>query len=379
MTSPPSTRSCATTAPPPDMSVGPLPAGDLLALAAALVDVPSESYSEGPITDLIEADLRRLAHLSVDRVGDNLVARTQLGRAQRILLAGHTDTVPANGNVGARIDDDVLWGLGAADMKGGVAVMLSLARTVTTPAADITYVFYAREEVDAADNGLLEVAAARPDLLEADVALLGEPTGGAVEAGCQGTMRLRVTLAGQRAHTARAWTGRNAIHRLAKVLAAVSAYEARRPVVEGCEYREALQAVSVSGGVAGNVVPDSATLTVNHRFAPDRTPEQAEDHVRAVLGAVLEEGDTVELTDMAPPALPGLGDPLVSALVQRSGAPVRAKLGWTDAAFFAARGVPASNFGPGDPQLAHTAGEHVCRDDLVSVHSALEDLLVNGA
>ncbi len=361
------------------MSVGPLPGGDLLALAAALVDVPSESYSEGPITDLIEADLRRLAHLSVDRVGDNLVARTQLGRAQRIVLAGHTDTVPANGNAGARIDGEVLWGLGAADMKGGVAVMLALARSVTTPAADITYVFYAREEVDAADNGLLEVASARPDLLEADVALLGEPTGGAVEAGCQGTMRLRVTLAGERAHTARAWMGRNAIHRLAEVLAAVSAYEARRPVVEGCEYREALQAVSVSGGVAGNVVPDSAALTVNHRFAPDRTPEQAEDHVRAVLGAVLTEGDTVELTDMAPPALPGLGDPLVSALVQRSGAPVRAKLGWTDAAFFAARGVPASNFGPGDPLLAHTAGERVHRDDLISVHSALEDLLINGA
>ena len=361
------------------MSAGALPAADLLALAAALVDVPSESYAEGPISDVIEAELRGATHLTVDRVGDNVVARTDLGRARRIVLAGHTDTVPANGNAQARIDGDLLWGLGATDMKGGVAVMLALARTVTAPAADVTYVFYAREEVDAADNGLLEVAATRPDLLEADVALLGEPTGGAVEAGCQGTMRLRVTLAGERAHTARAWMGRNAIHRLAEVLTAVSAYEARRPVVEGCEYREALQAVSVSGGVAGNVVPDSVALTLNHRFAPDRTPEQAEDHVRSVLGAVLEEGDTVELTDMAPPAVPGLGNPLVEALVRRSGAPVRAKLGWTDAAFFAARGVPASNFGPGDPLLAHTAGECVHRDDLISVHAALEDLLINGA
>ena len=361
------------------MPVGALPAGDLLALAAALVDVPSESYAEGPISDLIEADLRQARHLSVDRVGDNVVARTQLGSDRRIVLAGHTDTVPANNNERARVEGDVLWGLGAADMKGGVAVMLTLARAVEAPAADVTYVFYAREEVDAADNGLLELAAARPDLLDADVAILGEPTAGAVEAGCQGTMRLRVTLAGERAHTARAWMGRNAIHRLAGVLAVVSEYEARQPVVEGCEYREALQAVSVDGGVAGNVVPDAATLTVNHRFAPDRTPEQAEEHVRSVLHAVLEEGDTVELTDMAPPAAPGLGEPLLAALVERSGAPVRAKLGWTDAAFFAARGVPASNFGPGDPALAHTAGERVHRDELVSVHAALEDLLVNGA
>ena len=361
------------------MSTGALPAGDLLALAAALVDVPSESYAEGPISDLIEADLRRAGHLSVDRVGDNVVARTQLGTGRRIVLAGHTDTVPANNNAGARVEGDMLWGLGATDMKGGIAVMLTLARTVEEPAADVTYVFYAREEVDAADSGLLELAAARPDLLDADVALLGEPTAGAVEAGCQGTMRLRVTLAGERAHTARAWMGRNAIHRLADVLAAVSDYEARRPVVEGCEYREALQAVSVAGGVAGNVVPDAATLTLNHRFAPDRTPEQAEEHVRSFLRAVLEKGDTVELTDIAPPAAPGLGDPLLAALVERSGAPVRAKLGWTDAAFFAARGVPASNFGPGDPVLAHTAGERVHRDDLVSVHAALEDLLVKGA
>lgn len=360
------------------MSHGPLPAGDLFALTAALVDVPSESYSEELITDLIEADLRRAEHLGVERVGDNLVARTRLGHSRRILLAGHTDTVPANDNAGARVDGDVLSGLGAADMKGGVAVMLTLARTLTEPAVDVTYVFYAREEVDAADNGLLEVAAARPELLQADVALLGEPTAGAVEAGCQGTMRLKVTLAGERAHTARGWMGRNAIHRLAEVLAAVSTYEARRPVVEGCEYREGLQAVAVSGGVAGNVVPDSATLTLNHRFAPDRTPEQAEEYVRSLLESVLDDGDTVELTDMAPAAAPGLDDPLLAGLVRRTGAPVRAKLGWTDAAFFAARGVPASNFGPGDPRLAHTAGEHVHRDQLIAVHAALEGLLIDG-
>lgn len=353
------------------------PAGDVFAMATALVDVRSESFNEGPIADLIEAELRRLP-LSVHRIGDNLVARTDFGKPARILLAGHTDTVVAQGNATARIDGEVLYGLGATDMKGGIAVLLELARTVTDPAADVTFVFYAREEVAARYNGLLEIAAAQPDLLAADVAVLGEPTDGVVEAGCQGTMRLRVTLAGKRAHTARAWMGRNAIHRLGNVLELISVYEPRRPVVDGCEYREGLQAVEVTGGVAGNVVPDMATVTVNHRFAPDRTPETAEQHIRNLLASVICEGDTLEVTDMAPPARPGLDHPLMAALVHRSGQPVRAKLGWTDVSFFAARGVPASNFGPGDPRLAHTADEHVHRSSLESVLAALRDMLNNG-
>ena len=360
------------------------PAGDVFALAAALVDVPSVSFSEGPITDLVEAELRIprpgvRPGLTVHRIGDNLVARTDLGRARRILLAGHTDTVGAGGDARARIRGDVLWGLGATDMKGGLAVLVELARTVVAPAVDVTFVFYAREEVNSEHNGLLEVAAARPDLLEADVALLGEPTDGAVEAGCQGTMRLRLALAGRRAHTARAWMGRNAIHRLGGLLEAVDAYEPRRPVVGGCEYREGLQAVAVDGGVAGNVVPDEASVTLNYRFAPDRTPAEAEQHLRGLLAAWREDGDAVEVTDMAPPAEPGLDHPLMEALIRRSGAPVRAKLGWTDVAFFAARGVPASNFGPGDPRLAHTAEEHVHRRSVESVLAALKGLLERGA
>lgn len=357
--------------------MGGLPSGDLLGLTAALIDIPSVSFNEGPITDAIEAELAGLAHLETHRVGDNLVARTNLGRPRRIALAGHTDTVPAAGNERARIDGDTLWGLGAADMKSGVAVLLELARTVTAPAVDVSYVLYAREEVDSRHSGLKELAEARPDLLEADVALLAEPTGGAIEAGCQGTLRVRVTMAGERAHTARAWMGRNAIHRLAGVLDVLTGYEPRRPEVDGCEYREGLQAVAVTGSAAGNVVPDEASVTVNHRFAPDRTPAEAEAHVRAVLAPVLGPGDAVELVDAAPAARPGLGHPLLAALVERR--LVRAKLGWTDVAFFSARGVPASNFGPGDPLLAHTAGEHVDREAVESAYAALEDLLVNGA
>jgi len=355
-----------------------LPSGDLFALTAALVDVASVSFEEQEITDLLEEELRLLGHLTVDRVGDNLIARTALGRARRIVLGGHTDTVPPDGNEGARIEGDRLYGVGATDMKGGIAVMLELARTMVEPAVDVTYVFYAREEVAVIHNGLREVEAARPDLLVGDVALLGEPTLGAIEAGCQGTMRLEITLVGARAHTARPWMGRNAIHRLGPLLNIIETYRPREPIIEGCAYREAVQAVHVEGGVAGNVVPDRAMLRVNHRFAPDRTAEEAEAALRDLLEPALADEDTIEVVDMSPAAQPGLDDPLLAALVERSGLAVRAKLGWTDVAFFAARGVPASNFGPGDPTIAHTAGEYLERDWLLDSYRPLADLLANG-
>jgi len=256
--------------------------------------------------------------------------------------------------------------------------MLELARTVDEPAVDLTYVFYAREEVAVIHNGLREIERNNPELLAGDVALLGEPTLGALEAGCQGTLRVEVTLRGERAHTARPWMGQNAIHRLGAVLALVDAYEARRPVVDGCEYREALQAVHVEGGVAGNVVPDSAMVRINHRFAPDRSSTEAVEHVRQVIAPALGDGDTVEVTDLSPAARPGLGDPLIAALVERNSLEVRAKLGWTDVAFFAERGVPASNFGPGDATIAHTQGEYLERQWLVDTHTALRDLVING-
>lgn len=348
---------------------------DLLALAARLVDVPSPSFEEAALVELLETELRGAPWLTVDRVGDNLVARTTLGRPTRLVVAGHTDTVPPDGNERARLDGDVLWGVGATDMKGGLAVMLELARTVAEPSVDVTWVFYAREEVAAVHNGLRELAEVRPDLLTADVALLGEPTSGAIEAGCQGTLRLRIGLAGRRAHTARAWMGVNAVHRLGGLLAALALYEPRRPVIAGCEFHEGLQAVAVEGGVAGNVVPDRAELTVNHRFAPDRTVEEATAHVREVLDPLLGPGDTVELVDAAPAAAPATDHPVVRALVERHGLAVRAKLGWTDVARFAELGIPAANFGPGDATLAHAPDEHLRRADLDRVHGALLDLL----
>jgi succinyl-diaminopimelate desuccinylase len=348
---------------------------DLLALTASLVAIPSVSHAEAALTDHLEAELRALPHLEVERVGANLVARSQLGRPVRVVLAGHTDTVPVNGNAEPRVDGDVLWGLGSTDMKGGLAVMLTLAREVAAPALDVTYVFYAGEEVAAEHNGLAHLLRDRPDLLEGDVAILGEPTGGELEAGCQGTLRMEVTLRGQRAHTARPWMGRNAIHRMGALLRAVEGFEERRPVIQGCQYREALQAVLVAGGVAGNVVPDEATVTLNHRFAPDRTADQAADEVRSLLAPVLEDGDEVRVVDSAPAAAPGLDNPILRALVDDHHLTVTAKLGWTDVARFAAIGVPACNLGPGDATLAHTAEERVDRASLDRAYHVLRAVL----
>lgn len=348
---------------------------DLLALTASLVDIPSVSRHEQAIADHVEGWLSAVPGLEVTRLGDNIVARTGLGLPQRLLLAGHLDTVPPAANERAHIDGDELWGLGSADMKGGVAVLLELARSVAEPAMDVTYVFYACEEVDFHSNGLEMLFADRPDLLACNAAVLAEPTGARIEAGCQGTMRVEVTLDGRRAHSARAWLGDNAIHAMAPVLQRLAAHEGRTVVIDGCEFREGLQAVLVDGGVAGNVVPDRAVLTLNHRFAPDRSVDAAAALVREVVGEV----DGFEVVDAAPAAPPALGHPMLKELLALAGGAPEAKLGWTDVARFASRGVPATNFGPGDPNVAHAADERVTRDDVERVYAVLRELLEKGA
>lgn len=351
---------------------------DLLARTADLIAIPSESHYEAALADHVETRLRALGHVQVDRIGDNVVARTTAGRGMRLVVAGHLDTVPANGNGTPEIRDDVLWGLGAADMKGGLAVMLELAAGVPDPAVDVTWIFYAGEEVAAEHNGLGHLFTERPDLVAGDAAVLGEPTDAALEVGCQGTMRVSVELRGARAHTARPWMGRNALHRAGRVLVALDDYVPRQPVIDGCTYRESLQAVFVEGGVAGNVVPDRAVVTLNHRFAPDRTRDEALTQVEDVLSPHLTADDSVTLIDAADPAPPGLTHPLLAALRERNGLEVTAKLGWTDVSRFAAAGIPATNFGPGDATLAHSKEERVDRASLDAVFGALGDLLRNG-
>lgn len=350
---------------------------DLLARTAELVAVGSVSRHEGALADRVQAVLAGCDWLTVDRVGDNVVARTSLGRSLRLTVAGHLDTVPAAGNAVPRLDGDTLWGLGAADMKGGLAVMLDLAERLAEPIVDVTWCFYAREEIASSESGLAELWDERPDLLAADAAVLGEPTGAVVEAGCQGTMRVVVHLAGSRAHTARPHAGRNAVHRLAPVLDRVAGWEGRRVVLDGCEYVEQLQAVGVEGGIAPNVVPDHAALTLNYRYAPDRDARSARAFVAALLEGLLEPewGDRWEVVDVADGAPPGIDHPLLAALVGGTGEPPRAKVGWTDVASFWAHGVPATNFGPGDPLLAHHPEERVERRSLERVRDVLAAVL----
>ena len=404
----------------------------LLDLTAELVAIPSVSHNEQEICAHVEAELRKLPWLEVERIGDNVVARTDLGRPSRLLLGGHLDTVPPSGpdgDVGLRREGDILWGTGTSDMKGALAVYLMLAREIPEPSIDLSYVFYAREEVALKYSGLLELQAARPDLLECDAAILGEPTDGVVEAGCQGGLRASVKVAGKRAHAARAWMGENAVHGLAPLLSALRTYQPRKPVIDGCEFHESMQAMSATGGIAGNVVPDQAEVVISHRFAPDRTTAQAEQHVKdfvarafAAEGSVAEDYNDgssstpefkIEILDTAPACPPSLNHPLLQSLVaavarsgkvatselESSGAegetdqappedrpagittqittPVRAKLGWTDVAFFGEQNIPAANFGPGNPLLAHAPNEQISAPSLHHNYETLAAVLLS--
>lgn len=327
---------------------------DIAGLTTALVDVESVSGDEESIVGLIEDALSGVGWLDVWRHHNSLVARTMFGRAERVVVAGHVDTVPLNDNLPARTDGTSIHGLGSCDMKGGVAVALSLAATLAEPKRDITYVFYECEEVEADRNGITLISATRPEILRGDFAVVMEPTNAVIEAGCQGSITVGVTSRGVRAHAARSWNGVNAIHSAGDVLARLSSYRPRRPVIDGLTYHEGLNAVGISGGVAGNVLPDRCTVTVNHRFAPDRAAEEAESHLREVFA-----GFELEVHDSAPGALPGLDRPAAAAFVASVGGVVNPKYGWTDVARFSEMGVPAVNFGPGNPELAHRQDEFV--------------------
>lgn len=327
---------------------------DAAALTASLVDVRSESGDEKALADAVEQALSPLPHLTLTRDGDAVVARTDLGRPRRVVVAGHIDTVPIVDNVPSHVDGGRLYGCGASDMKAGVAVQLRLAALVPEPVHDVTYVFYDNEEVDASRNGLRRLAREHPEWLAGDFAILMEPTDGVIEGGCQGTMRVEVRTRGKRAHSARSWMGSNAIHGAGAVLDVLRDYVPREPEVEGLRFHEGLNAVSIEGGVAGNVIPDECVVTVNYRFAPDLSVAGAEAHLREVF-----DGFEVTVVDAAAPARPGLEDPSAAAFVTAVGeGAARAKLGWTDVSRFSELGVPAVNYGPGDPLLAHTRDEY---------------------
>ncbi|WP_024799989.1 succinyl-diaminopimelate desuccinylase [Nocardia sp. BMG51109] len=358
---------------------------DPVTLAAALVDIPSVSRAEAAIADAVERALReQTSGFEVLRHGNAVLARTDRGLPHRVILAGHLDTVPIAGNVPGRWEtedgEQILRGCGSVDMKSGDAVFLHLAATVADPVCDLTLIFYDCEEIAAEFNGLGRIERELPEWLSGDLAILGEPSGGWIEAGCQGTLRARLTVSGTRAHSARAWLGDNAIHGLAPILTRLRDYRARQVDIDGCGYREGLSAVRVSGGVSGNVVPDEAEVEVNFRFAPDRSLDEATEHVRQLF-ADLDPG--FERTDGAPGALPGLSAPAAKTLLEmvhaHGGGGVRAKYGWTDVSRFAARGIPAVNFGPGDPNLAHKVDERVPTAQITAVAAILRGYLTGAA
>lgn len=362
-------------------------------LARALIDIPSVSGDEQAIAAQVESVLRDCAHLDVVRVGDSLVARTTLGRKERVIIAGHLDTVPIKDNVPSRMSADgtEVIGRGAVDMKSGVAVQLALAVELTAPTRDVTWVFYDNEEVEASRSGLGRIVRDRPELLEGDFAILGEPTSAVIEGGCNGTLRLDVTIHGRAAHSARAWKGANAIQGAAPLLAALAAYEHEDIVVEGLTFREGINAVGIKGGIAGNVIPDACTVSINYRFSPAWTLAEAKGRIEGLVGAAYAgvpeppNGRTVtwEYTDEAAAARPGLDAPLAiefaAAVSAVGGPPPRAKLGWTDVARFGELGIPAVNFGPGNPELAHASGdaERCPVADIHRCHAALHAWLTS--
>ena len=335
-------------------------------LLMAVTDIESVSGNERALADAVEEALVALPHLAVERDGDAVVARTTLGRGTRVVVAGHLDTVPLAANLPSWRQGDLIYGRGTCDMKGGVTVALAAAAQLSEPRHDVTWIFYDNEEVEAVRNGLGRLARNRPDLLAGDFAVLMEPTGARIEGGCQGTLRFEVTTSGTAAHSARSWLGHNAIHDAGVLLRTLADYEPRTVEVEGLEYREGLNAVGITGGIAGNVIPDRCTITVNFRFAPDRDIADAKAHCAQVFA-----GHDLVWKDESPAARPGLDRPAAAECLTAVGGEPRAKYGWTDVARFSALGVPAVNFGPADPGKAHTDDEFCPVADLHACHDAL--------
>lgn len=339
-----------------------------------LCDIPSVSDDERVIADAIEAAVRQAPHLDVERIGDTIVATTHLGRDRRVVIAGHIDTVPINGNVPSSLEDvdgvPHLWGRGTVDMKAGVAVQLKLAVELAAPNFDVTWIWYDHEEVGEELNGLRRLAADRPELMQGDFAILGEPSNGHIEGGCNGNLRFEVRTRGVRAHSARAWVGHNAIHDAAQVLQLLQDYRPKEVTVEGLTYREGLNAVGITGGVAGNVIPDSCVVHINYRFAPAIDADQAIEHVSELF-----EGYDIRIVDRADGAKPGLDAPLAREFIAAVGVDPRPKYGWTDVARFWGLGIPAVNFGPGDPMKAHADDERVALQQIVDAERGLRTWL----
>lgn len=350
---------------------------DVAELTRIICDIESVSGNESALADAIESALRTYPHLEVLRDGDAVVARTLQNKGTRVVIAGHIDTVPVANNLPVQMlsmeREQVLYGRGTVDMKAGVAVQLKLAASIAQPNRDVTWIFYDHEEVEASKNGLGRLAKNHPELLEASFAILCEPTSAQVEGGCNGTMRAELHFQGVKAHSARPWMGKNAIHAAAQALNILDNYEPAEVSVDGLIYRESLSAVLMSGGIASNVIPDECTLTINYRFAPSKSAAEAEAHLRELFPS-----ENLVVVDVAEGARPGLDQPEAASFIAATKSTPKPKYGWTDVARFSALGIPAVNFGPGDPSKAHADDEAVPVSQIYACESALRAWLTVG-
>jgi succinyl-diaminopimelate desuccinylase len=337
---------------------------DLVETVTWLVDIPSVTGEEARLRDAIA---ERLHDMPQQMIADSLVVGAPGDGA--VILVGHLDTVPLQGDVGARVESDRLRGLGATDMKGGLAVMVHLIEALGPER--VASVFYAGEEGPLAGNQLTRVLDEAPWLTRASAAVVLEPTDRAIEAGCQGVINANVIFSGQPAHSARPWLGENAITKAGGFLTFIGALEPEPHVVTGLEFLEVMSVTAAHGGVARNVIPGEFVMNVNYRFAPDRSHEDAV----ARLHEVCSGADRVEITDLAPAGSVDTDHPLFQTLIETTGAPVRAKQGWTDVAQLSSVGIAAVNFGPGEPSLAHKPGESVRVSDLDWAYESLLEVL----
>jgi succinyl-diaminopimelate desuccinylase len=365
---------------------------ELAKITEDICNIQSVSGAEQELADYVEQFLSEMDYLEVVRVQNTIVAKTNFGHARRVILAGHIDTVPVskitnNLPTQRKVEhgEQIIWGRGTVDMKAGDAVFLYLAQNLPQLSEqlqyDISFIFYECEEVSGDLNGLRQLVEDHAELIHADFAILGEPTGGGVEAGCNGSLRFDITLTGKAAHSARAWKGENAIHKSLRVLEILNTWNSIDPqehivVVDELEYRESLNAVLISGGVATNIVPDECKIHINYRFAPDKSATQAQKIMQELFS-----GYELEYKDISEGARPGLNLECVQKFAdyarERTGISVRAKMGWTDVARFSALGMPALNFGPGDPMLCHHDHEQVEVRDITRCYEVLVGFLTS--
>ncbi len=329
-----------------------------------LVDIPSETGNEVVIRDAIAG---RLVGLPRQVVESSLVVGEP--GPGKVLLVGHTDTVPLQGHVGARVEADRVHGLGSTDMKGGLAVMVHLLEDLGTER--LVGVFYAGEEGPIAGNDLATILDTVPGLTSAEAGIVMEPTNREINAGCQGSVNATVSFLGEASHSARPWNGVNAITRAGEFLTMLDGLEPEVHPIEGLEFKEVVSVTRAAGGIANNVIPARFDLNVNYRFSPDRTTEEAIEHLRVLC----EPADEFVVADTAPAAYPDMGHPLFQVLAESAGAAISHKQGWTDVAQLAQRGIPALNFGPGETALAHKPGESIAIADLDWAYDALYAVL----